>query len=186
MIRSDDQGALRDYLKKWEQEIEFQSLKLARIYRVDHHELISRTYRTVWEKWQLISAFEDDAKRNRYWLGVLANHARNLLRKQQGEWAGCQPASHQLECDVTESSSWRDPAIEALFKDEEFRIYRAIAQLSGRSRDVMSLRALGMSDDDARAELEMTPTYFSTALSRARRELREILNTGGHEDGGTS
>ncbi len=92
---------------------------------------------TIWGKWRMMPAFEDDLKRNGYWFGILANHSRNLSRKQQREWT---PASHQLDCDATERSSWRDPAIEALFKDEQFRIYRAIAQVRGRSRDVMSLR----------------------------------------------
>lgn len=182
MTRPDDDEGLRDYLKKFEQEIELQALKLARIYRIDLHELLSRTGQTIWSKWRLMSTFEDDLKRTGYWFGILANHSRNLSRKQQREWTECQPAGHQLACNATEGSSWRDPAIEALFKDEQFRIYRAIAQLRGRSRDVMSLRALGRSDDEIRAELEITPTNFSTTLSRARRELREILDMRRHED----
>lgn len=183
MTRPDDGEGLRDYLRKCEQEIELQALKLSRIYLIDLHELLSRTNQTIWEKWRLMSAFEDDFKRNGYWLGILANHSRNLSRNRRREWTECQPASHQLDRNGVERASWRDPAVEALFKDEQFRIYRAIAQLRGRSRDVMSLRALGRSDDEIRVELAMTPTNFSTTLSRARRELREILN---HEDGGVS
>ncbi len=64
MTRSDDKEGLRDYLKKFEQEIELQALKLARIYRIDLHELLSRTGQTIWDKWRLMSAFEDDLKRN--------------------------------------------------------------------------------------------------------------------------
>lgn len=186
MTRPGDEEGLRKYLKKCEQEIEIQALKLARIYHIDLHELLSRTSQTIWDKWRLMSAFEDDLKRNCYWFGILANHSRNLSRKQRREWTECQPASHQLDYNATERSNWRDPAIEALFKDEQFRIYRAIAQLRGRSRDVMSLRALGRSDDEIRAELEMTPTNFSTTLSRARRELREILDMERHENGRAS
>ncbi len=186
MTRPDDEEGLRDYLKRYEQEIELQALKLTRIYRIDLHELLSRTGQTIWNKWGLMSAFENDVKRQGYWAGILANHSRNLSRKQQREWTECQPASHQLDCNVPEGSSWRDPAIEALFKDEQFRIYRAIAQLRGRSRDVMSLRALGRTDDEVQAELEITPTNFSTTLSRARRELREILDMGRHGDGRAS
>lgn len=182
MTRPDDEEGLGDYLNKCEQEIEIQALKLARIYRIDLHELLSRTGQTIWDKWRLMSAFEDDLKRNGYWLGILANHSRNLSRKQRREWTECQPAGHQLDCNATERSSWRDPAVESLFKDEQLRIYRAIARLRGRSRDVMSLRALGRNDDEIRAELAMTPTNFSTTLSRARRELREILDTGRRED----
>lgn len=183
MTRPDDGEGLRDYLGKYEQEIEIQALKLAQIYRIDLYELLSRTGQTIWEKWQLMSTFEGDVERNRYGFGILANHARNLSRKQRREWARCQPASDLPEGSSAEGLGWRDPSIEALFKDEQFAIYRAVAQLKGRSRDVMSLRALGLNDVEIRAELNMTPTNYSTALSRARRELRGILHVGDDDDG---
>jgi hypothetical protein len=117
----------------------------------------------------MMSSFEDDLKRNGYSLDILTNHSRTLSRK-----AECQPTSHQLECNVTERSCWRDPALEALFKDEQFRIYCATAQLRGRSRDVMSLRALGRCHCEIRAELETTPANFYTTL-----RTREPMKDGG-------
>jgi hypothetical protein len=42
---------LADYLKKSGQEIELQVLKLAPIFGVDLHELLSRTSRIMWDKW---------------------------------------------------------------------------------------------------------------------------------------
>jgi DNA-directed RNA polymerase specialized sigma24 family protein len=186
MTRPSDEGGLSDYLRKCEQEIELQALKLARIYRIDLHELLSRTGQTIWEKWPLMCVFEDDLKRNRYGLRILANHSRNLSRNQRREWTECRPASHLLERDLTEELGWRDPAVEALFRDEQLQIYRAIAHLRGRSRDVVSLQALGLSDEEIRAELRMIPTNFSTTVSRARRELKCILDNGPRGDGRAS
>jgi hypothetical protein len=51
MTRPVDEQGLTDYLKKSGQEIELQALKLALIYCVDLHELLSRTSRTMWDKW---------------------------------------------------------------------------------------------------------------------------------------
>ncbi|MGH3788458.1 MAG: RNA polymerase sigma factor [Pseudonocardiaceae bacterium] len=182
MTRPDDEEGLRDYLKNCEQEIELQALKLARIYCIDFHELLSRTGQTIWQKWQQMSGFTDDPKRSRYSFRILANHSRNLSRMQRRQWTECPPASHLLDHSPIEGSSWRDPAIEALFRDERLTIYRAIAQLKGRMRDVMSLRALGLNDDEIRAELNMTPTNFATTLSRARQELRGMLGVTSYDD----
>lgn len=186
MTRPDDEKGLRDYFGKCEQEIEIQALKLAQIYRIDLYELLSRAGQSIWEKWQLMATFEGDVERNRYGFGILANHARNLSRKQRREWAKCKPTSDLPEGSSTEGLGWRDPAIEALFRDEQFAIYRAVAQLKGKLRDVMSLRALGLNDEEIRAELNMTLTNYSTTLSRARRELRAILQVGHDDDGGES
>lgn len=181
VAKQDDKEGLRDYLKGYQKEIEVEALKLARIYCIDLYELLCSTGDTIREKWCLMATFDDDSKRLRYALRILAGHSRNLSKKPRAAWIDYSLPSPRARRS-REEPSWRDPAIEIFFKGEPFRIYRAIAQLKGRSRDVMSLRALGLSDEAIRADLHMTPKNFSSAIGRARRELRSILGMGVHED----
>jgi DNA-directed RNA polymerase specialized sigma24 family protein len=82
------------------------------------------------------------------------------------------------------TTTGRDPAVEAIFREEIFAIYRAITQLHGRRRDVMVLVALGLENNEIRQELDMTVTNLTTTLKRARKSLREILELeDGHEGG---
>jgi DNA-directed RNA polymerase specialized sigma24 family protein len=82
-------------------------------------------------------------------------------------------------------TTYQDPvAVEAIFEDELFAIYKAISQLDGRCRDVMTLIALGLENSDIRQELGMTVTNLTSTKARARRLLREILGLGDKGEGG--
>jgi DNA-directed RNA polymerase specialized sigma24 family protein len=179
----DRNEAINDFLKLHEQELEMQAIKLAKFYSVDLHELLSRTSVTVWEKWSsLLCALPGDES-YRYTLRILSNHARNLSRSARRDWS--EPClgdeTERLPCATT---TWRDPAVEAIFRDEIFVIYAAISRLDGRCRDVMVLVALGLENSEIRQELGMTVTNLTSTLARARKSLREILGLADEHEGG--
>lgn len=179
----DHNEAIKDFLKMHEQELEAQAIKLAGFYGVDLHELLSRTSVTVWKKWSSVLCALPENESYRYTLRILSNHARNLSRSAQREWSEpCQDDElERLTCAVT---TWRDPAIEAIFRDEVFTIYTAISRLNGRCRDVMVLLALGLEHREIRQELGMTVTNLTSTLARGRKSLQEILGSADNHEGG--
>jgi DNA-directed RNA polymerase specialized sigma24 family protein len=54
-------------------------------------------------------------------------------------------------------------------------IYRAIAHLQGKQKDVMALIALGWDHRSISDQLQMSDTHVKSTLHRARIVLREIL-----------
>lgn len=172
----DYREAVNDFLKLYAQELERQALKLANFYYIDRHELLSRTAVTVWKKWHTELSELPAKECYRYALRIIFNHARNLSKGARREWVRCELCpGDELAQIATPSSLWRDPAVEVIFRDERLAIYRAISQLNGRCKDVMVLIALGLEHGEIRRELGMSVSNLTSTLSRARRELREIV-----------
>ncbi len=168
--------AVNDFLKLHEQELELQAIKLTKFYSIDLHELLSRTAVTVWEKWPSELCALPRDKCYRYALRILFNHARNLSKGARRHWSTYELLpDEELEHSAYSATTWRDPAVEAIFRDERLAIYTAISRLNGRSRDVMVLVALGLENSDIRQELGLTVTNLTSTLKRARKSLREIL-----------
>jgi DNA-directed RNA polymerase specialized sigma24 family protein len=177
--------AVNDFLKLHEQELELQAVKLTRFYGIDLHELLSRTAVTIWEKWpdKLCTLPHDESYK--YVLRILSNHARNLSKGARRDWSKCEFLSgDELERSAYAATTWRDPAVEAIFRDERLAIYRAISLLDGRCRDVMVLVALGLENTEIRQELGLTVTNLTSTLERARKSLRKILGLGDQCEGG--
>jgi DNA-directed RNA polymerase specialized sigma24 family protein len=181
----DYREAVNDFLKLHKQELELQAIKLTGFYGIDFHELLSRTSRTVWKKWPKKLCTLPGDEKYRYARRILFNHARNLSKSTRRDWNKREPSSgDELERSNYATTTGRDPAVEAIFREEIFAIYRAITQLHGRRRDVMVLVALGLENNEIRQELDMTVTNLTTTLKRARKSLREILELeDGHEGG---
>lgn len=174
---ADYNESVNDFLKLHEQELELQAIKLTRFYGIDLHELLSRTAVTVWEKWPCELHALPNNEIYKYTLRILCNHARNLSKGTRRHWSKCELLSdEELRNFPYTTTAWRDPAVEAIFRDERLAIYRAISLLSGRCRDVMVLVALGLENSEIRQELDLTATNLTTILGRARELLREILN----------
>lgn len=168
--------AVNDFLKLYAQELELQALKLGSFYSIDRHELLSRTALTVWKKWNGEFSELPSEECYKYTLRILCNHARNLSKSFRREWSRCEPCSDDESGKMAAPSVlWRDPAVEAIFRDERLAIYRAISRLKGRCRDVMVLVALGLEYAEIRQELGMTVSNLTSTLCRARKELRELL-----------
>ncbi|MGH3719793.1 MAG: RNA polymerase sigma factor [Pseudonocardiaceae bacterium] len=167
---------VNDFLKMHEQELELQAIKLTRFYSIDLHELLSRTSVTVWGKWSSRLCILSDDESYRYTLRVLSNHARNLSKNARRDWSNRENFSgEELERLACATTAWRDPVVEAIFRDERLAIYTAISRLDGRCKDVMVLVALGLENDEIRQELHITVTNLTSTLARARKSLREIL-----------
>ncbi len=178
-----DHSAINQFLKSTRTETELQALKLARIYEVDVHDILSRTGTTVWEKWADPLSRLDERERCAYVATVMINHAKNLVRIRKRDWAACPPTLDQ-ELNSARAPQWIDPAIESLFRDEQLRIYRAIAQMKpGKPKDVMVHLAMGFHSDEVQAMLKMTRTNYASQLSRARKQLRSILDLEGPDLG---
>jgi DNA-directed RNA polymerase specialized sigma24 family protein len=173
----DHNEAVNDFLKLHEQELELQAIKLMGFYPgEDLHELLSQTAETVWEKWASELCSLPHHEIHKYTLRVMYNHALNLSKKARRHWSRFDYfPDEQLECSTCAAAPWRDPAVEAIFRDESLAIYRAISQLDGRSKDVMVLVALGLENSEIRQELGLTATNLTSILGRARKSLRKIL-----------
>ncbi|MGH3750185.1 MAG: hypothetical protein ACRDT8_22620, partial [Micromonosporaceae bacterium] len=91
----------------------------------------------------------------RYTLRILANHARNLSKGARREWNKCEPIPTEGLERFASVTTWHDPAVEIVFKDDRLAIYNAISLLEGRCRDVMVLIALGLENSEIREELGM-------------------------------
>lgn len=177
--------AVNDFLKLHEQELELQAIMLTRFYSIDLHELLSRTAVTVWEKYPSELHMLPHDKSYKYALRILFNHARNLSKGARRHWSRCDfLPDEELEYLAYSTTTWRDPAVEAIFRDERLAIYKAISRLNGRSRDVMVLVALGLENSEIRQELGLTVTNLTSALERARKSLREILDLRDNCEGG--
>lgn len=182
---ADYNEAVNDFLKLHGQELGLQGIRLAKFYDIDLHELLSRTSVTVWEKWTSVLCLLPDDERYRYALCILANHARNLSRSARRDWIKHKPCpGDELERSTCATTTSRDPAVEAIFRDEILAIYTAISRLDGRCRDVMVLVALGLENSEIRQELGMTVTNLTSTLARARKSLREILGLADEHEGG--
>lgn len=180
-----DRLELDQFLKAARAEVELQALKLARVYEVDVHDILSRTGITIWKKWDDPIAGLGERERNNYVATVMVNHAKNLARKRKKDWATRIPSSGQESTDGGCAPHWVDPAMEVLFRDEQLRVYRAIARMKpGRPKDVMALYAIGFHSQEVQATLDMTQTNFRSQLSRARKELRVILGVEGPDPEG--
>jgi DNA-directed RNA polymerase specialized sigma24 family protein len=182
----DHNEAVSYFLKLHGQELELQAIKLARCYSIDLHELISRTSVTVWEKWPSdLCALPNDECYKRA-LCILYNHARNLSKIENRSKRKCYIISGEELDNLTQKITARQDlvALEAAFKDEQFAIYKAISLLDGRCRDVMTLIALGLENNEIRQELGMTVTNLTSTKARARKLLREILGFGDKDEGG--
>lgn len=173
--------AVNDFLKLHEQELELQAIKLTGWYNIDLHELLSRTAVTVWKKWPSTLCKLPQTKGYKYTLRVMSNHARNLSKGALRHWNKC---GEELERSTCATTTWRDPAVEVIFRDERLAIYRAISLLKGRSRDVMVLVALGLENSEIQQELCLTETNLTSILERARKSLKEILKLGDKYEGG--
>jgi DNA-directed RNA polymerase specialized sigma24 family protein len=178
--------AVNYFLKLHGKELEPQALKLARCYRIDLHELLSRTTVTVWEKWSSEFFMLPDGERYQRTLRIMSNHARNLSRNaRRNESKYDLLPDDELERLTHSITTYQDPvATEAIFEDERFAIYKAISRLPGRCRDVMTLIAIGLENSDIRQELGMTATNLTSTKERARRLLREILGLAAQGEGG--
>lgn len=177
--------AVNDFLKLYEQELELQAIKLARFYSIDHHELLSRTADIVWKKWPSSLCTLPHDKIYKYALCTMFNHARNLSKNARRHWGKCGPLSgEELERSDYMTSTWQDPAVEAIFRDERLAIYRAISLLNGIHREVMILVAIGLENSEIRQELRLTKTNLTSILARARKLLREIPGLGDKFEGG--
>lgn len=184
-MTSDCNEAVNDFLKLHEQELELQAIKLTRFYSIDLHELLSRTAVTVWKKWPSELSTLPRDKGYKYALRIMSNHARNLSKGARRDWSKCEfLPGYELERSAYVTTMWRDPAVEAIFRDERLAIYRAISLLGGRCRDVMVLVALGLENSEIQQELDMTETNLTSTLRRARKSLREILDLGDKCEGG--
>ena len=183
---SDDHEAINHFLKLHGKNLELQAFKLAGCYSIDLHELLSRTAVTVWEKWSSEFCALSDDEGHKCTLRILTNHARNLSRNARRDERRCDYLSgEELERLVCSITTYQDPvAVEAIFEDERFAIYKAISQLDGRCRDVMTLIALGLENDDIRKDLGITVTNLTSTKMRARRLLREILGVNDKHAGG--
>jgi DNA-directed RNA polymerase specialized sigma24 family protein len=173
----DHNEAVGHFLKLHGKEIELQAIKLTGCYRIDLHELVSRTSVTVWEKWPSeLCALPDDECYKRT-LRILSDHARNLSKSARRSEAKCDLLpGEELERLTHAITTCQDPvATEAMLKDKRFAIYKAISQLEGRCRDVMTLLALGRENNEIRRELNMTVTNLTSTKLRARKLLYEIL-----------
>lgn len=177
-------GRSRDYneavgyfLKLHGQELELRAIQLTKWYGVDLHELLSRTSVTVWEKWpsELCTLPDDECYKRT--LRIMYNHTRNLSKSAKRHEAKCDLLpSEELERLIHAITPLQDSvATEAIFEDERFEIYKAISQLDGRCKDVMSLIALGLDSNEIRQQLNMTMTNLTTTKLRARKSLNEIL-----------
>lgn len=180
--------AVNHFIKSYGQGLELQALKLTGCYNIDVHELLSRTAMTVWKKWSSEFCTLPDSKRYQHTLRILFNHARNLSKNARRHESKCDLLpGDELECLTYTITTYQDPvAVEALFEDERFAIYKAISQLDGRCKDVMTLIALGLEDCDIRRELGITATNLRSIKTRARKLLREILGLGDKGEGGES
>jgi DNA-directed RNA polymerase specialized sigma24 family protein len=174
------------FLKLHGQKLELQAVKLTRCYSIDLHELVSRTSVTVWEKWPSELCMLPDDERYKRTLRFLTNHARNLSKSARNNESKCDILpGEELERLTHAITAWQDPvAVEAIFEDERFTIYKAISLLDGRCRDVMTLIALGLENNEIRQELGITVTNLTSTKARARRLLREILGLGDKGEGG--
>jgi DNA-directed RNA polymerase specialized sigma24 family protein len=183
---SDYNEAVNHFIKLHGQELELQAFKLTRCYNIDLHELLSRTAMTVWEKWPSELRALPDSERYRHTLRILSNHARNLSKNARRNEEKCDLLpGEEFERLTRAITTYQDPvAVEVIFKDERFAIYKAISQLDGRCRDVMTLIALGLENRDIRRELGITATNLTSIKVRARRLLRGILGLGDKGEGG--
>lgn len=185
---SDYHEAINHFLKLHGKDLELQAFKLAGCYNIDFHELLSRMAMTVWEKWASEFCALPANECYKYTVRILSNHARNLSKNARRDQSRCDHFSgeelERLTCAIT---TYQDPvAVEAIFEDERLATYKAISRLDGRCRDVMTLIALGLENDDIRRDLGMTVTNLTSTKMRARKLLREILganrSTGGGRD----
>ncbi len=176
--------AVNHFLTLHRRDLEIHALKLARIYSIDLHELLSRTYRTTWKNWTNKIEVLLEPQRRQYALTTLANHARNLSRVRDTDWKHFRPASNEeLEAAAGAIPAWRDPAVEAVFKDERLTIIRAIAHLDEKQKDVMALIALGWDHPAIVEQLNISHAEMKKRLGSARRALRRILDVrGGSEE----
>ena len=183
----DYNGTVNEFLKLYEQELELQAVKLTKFYGIDFHELLSRTAGTVWEKWPGELCMLPHKEGYKYALHTMYNHARNLSKGARRHWSVCEPlVGDERERSAYTATASRDPAVEAIFRDDRLAIYRAISQLDGRCREVMVLVALGLENSEIRQELDLTVTNLTSILARARESLREILGLGDGCEGGES
>lgn len=176
--------AVSRFLTLHRRALEVHALKLARIYSIDLHELLSRTYCTIWKNWSNKIEVLLEPQRRQYVLTTLANHARNLGRVRDTDWRHFRPTSNEgLEAAAGAIPAWRDPAVEALFKDERLAIIRAIAHLDEKQKDVMALIVLGWNHPAIVEQLNISHSEMKKRLDSARRALRRILSVrGGSEE----
>jgi len=165
-----------EFLKIHWLQLEIDALKLAKVYSLDLNELLSRTQVTIWQNWEItVQSLEESARRG-YARTTLANHARNLNRLRHKQHEELRSFSDEDIHDISgATSAWRDPAVEIVFRDGELMIYRAIAHLQGKQKDVMALIALGWDHRSISDQLQMSDTHVKSTLHRARIVLREIL-----------
>lgn len=168
------------FLKLYGKELELRAMKLTGCYSIDFHELLSRTSITVWEKWPGELCALSDSERYKLTIRILLNHARNLSRNARRDEAKYIPISAEELDNFTHAiMPYQDSVtIEVIFEDERFEIYRAISQLDGKCKDVMTLIALGFEDGEIRRELGMTATNLTTTKARGRKSLRKTLGLG--------
>jgi DNA-directed RNA polymerase specialized sigma24 family protein len=182
----DHNEAVGHFLKLHGKELELQAIKLTGCYkRIDLHELVSRTSVTVWEKWSTeLCALPDDECYSRT-LRIMYNDARNLSKSARRREAKCDLLPNEELERLTHAVTCQDPvATEAMLKDEEFAIYKAISQLNGRCKDVMILIVLGRENNEIRRELNMSKTNLTSTKSRACKRLYEILGLRDKGEGG--
>ncbi len=169
--------AVNRFLTLHRRDLEIHALKLARIYFVDLHELLSPAYRTIWENWANKIEVLLERQRRQYALTTLVNHARNLNRVRDTERRHFRPTSNEeLEAAAGAIPDWRDPAVEALFNDVRLAIIRAIAHLDEKQKDVMALIVLGWERPAIAEPLNISHSEMKKRLSSARRALRRILH----------
>jgi DNA-directed RNA polymerase specialized sigma24 family protein len=172
------------FLKLHGKELEFRALKLTRCYNIDFHDLLSLTAETVWQKWPDELCTLPDDKQGKRATQILFNHARNLSKgtRRRGRKL-LLVSSSELERLTHAITSHEDPvAVNAIFQDERFKIYRAICRLRGRSKEVMTLLALGLEDSEIRDQLEISEGNLRTIKSRACKSL--LLSLGLEEKTG--
>ena len=165
-----------EFLKTHWPQLEIDALKLAKFYSLDLNELLSRTQVTIWQKWDAtLQSLEESARRG-YARTTLAHHARNLNRLGHKKREELRSLADEESHDISDATpAWRDPAVEIVFRDTELTIYRAIAHLQGKQKDVMALIALGWDHRSISEQLQMSDTHVKSTLHRARIALREIL-----------
>ncbi|MCA1703965.1 MAG: hypothetical protein LC808_12135 [Actinobacteria bacterium] len=141
---ADRDEEVNDFLKLHEKDLEREAIKLTKFYSTDLHELLSRTRVTVWKKWRGELCNLSHNESYRYTLRILANHARNLSKGARRDWSKFEPVPNEALERLVRVTTWRDPAVEIVFKDDRLAIYNAISLLEGRCRDVMVLIALAL------------------------------------------
>lgn len=168
--------ALDHFVKLHIEELEVQANKLAGCYGIDCDELLSRTLETVWKKWASELCALPDSECFKRTPRILYNQARNLSKSARRSAAKCSTLSSEELERLTRTITRQDPvAAEAIFEDERLTIYKAISQLHGACRDVMSMIALGLDNDEIRQVLNITMTNLTSTKLRARKQLDKIL-----------